>query len=82
VVIKKRRTANAKALSAQLGARILSLCAERDWTQRGLAVEAELDPGYISRIIHGDVEPCLGTLATLARVFGLTLAEFFKGVTL
>jgi transcriptional regulator with XRE-family HTH domain len=81
MVIKRRRTLSEKALSAKLGTRIHALCAERDWSQRALAAEAELDPGYISRIIRGDVEPCLGTLATLARVFGLTLSEFFKGVT-
>jgi transcriptional regulator with XRE-family HTH domain len=63
-----------------LGVRILALCAERDWNQRALAAEAELDPGYISRIIHGDVEPCLGTLATLADAFSLTLSDLLEGV--
>ena len=83
MVIRKRRTVSEKALSANLGVRILALCEERGWTQRALATEAELDPGYISRIIHGDVEPCLGTLATLARAFGKkNLSEFFEGVPL
>ncbi len=80
MVIKKRRTVSARALSANLAVRVLALCAERGWTQRSLAIEAGLDPGYISRIIHGDVEPCLGTLATLANVFGKSLSEFFEGV--
>ena len=80
MVIKKRRTSSAKALSAELGSRILSLCAENEWSQRQLAILAELDPGYISRVIRGDIEPCLGALGTLAKVFGLTLSEFFKGV--
>jgi transcriptional regulator with XRE-family HTH domain len=80
MVIKERRTSSAKALSAQLGLRVLALCKEREWSQRTLGEKADLDHGYISRIIHGNVEPCLGTLATLANVFGLTLSEFFESV--
>ena len=82
MVIKKRRTVSAKALSANLGVRILVLCGERKWSQRQLAAEAGLDPGYISRIVNGTVEPGLGTLGALAAAFGLDLGEFLKGLPL
>ena len=36
--------------------------------------------GYISRIGRGQIEPCLGTLETLAHTFGLALSEFLEGV--
>lgn len=81
MVIKRRRTKSSKALSAKLGLRVLALCEERGWSQRTLGEKADLDNGYISRIIHGDVEPCLQTLETLAFTFGLTLSEFLEGVT-
>jgi Helix-turn-helix/GIY-YIG catalytic domain len=80
--VEDERSARYRALSAKLSQRILTLCEERDWTQRALAVEAELDPGYISRIILGDVEPGLVTLATIAHTFGLTLSGFLEGVSL
>jgi transcriptional regulator with XRE-family HTH domain len=81
MVITRRRTKSSKALSAKLGSRVLALLQERGWSQRTLGEKADLDNGYISRIINGNVEPCLATLETLAFTFGLTLSEFLEGVT-
>jgi transcriptional regulator with XRE-family HTH domain len=67
-------------LTTKLGHRILSLCEDRGLSQRQLAIQAGLDPSYISRIIRGQTEPGLVTLEALASVFGMTLSEFLEGV--
>jgi transcriptional regulator with XRE-family HTH domain len=78
VDIDRKRTARAGVLSTKLSCRILSLCEEHGLSQRQLAIQAGLDPVYISRIIR---ESGLVTMEALAHVFGLTLSEFFEGVT-
>jgi len=45
-----------------------------------MAGTAGVDQGYISRIESGQTEPCLVSLATLAKAFGLGLSELLKGV--
>jgi ribosome-binding protein aMBF1 (putative translation factor) len=81
VIIDKKRSARSKVLNAKLSRRIVSLCDERGLSQRQLALQAELDPSYISRIIRGQTEPGIVTLEALASVFGLTLSELLEGVT-
>lgn len=81
VIIDRKRTARSRVLNTKLSHRILSLCEERGLSQRQLALQAELDPSYISRIIRGQTEPGIVTVEALAYVFGLTLSEFFEGVT-
>jgi transcriptional regulator with XRE-family HTH domain len=80
MVTSKRRTPHAKALSLKLGRRMLTLCEDYGWSQRELGLRAGLDASYISRIGRGQIEPCLGTLETLAHTFGLTLSAFLEGV--
>jgi transcriptional regulator with XRE-family HTH domain len=53
---------------------------ERAWSQKHLAGTAGVDQGFISRLESGKTEPCLETLATLARAFGLSLSELLKGM--
>jgi DNA-binding XRE family transcriptional regulator len=77
----RKRPASRPVLES-LSARVLSLCEERGLSQRQLAIQAGLDPSYISRIIRGQTEPGLVTLAALAEVFGMTPSELLKGVTL
>jgi transcriptional regulator with XRE-family HTH domain len=78
---KTRKTPASEVLSVAFGQRVLELRAKREWTQRQLSEHAEgLDTGYISRIEHGQFEPCLGSLAQLAGAFGLTLSELLKGL--
>jgi transcriptional regulator with XRE-family HTH domain len=82
VIIDRKRTARSRVLSTKLGQRITSLCEERRLSQRQVAIQAELDPSYISRIIRGLTEPGLVTLAAIAEVFEMTPSEFLEGVTL
>jgi transcriptional regulator with XRE-family HTH domain len=81
VIVDRKRAARSRVLTTKLGHRILSLCEERGLSQRQLAIQAGLDPSYISRIIRGQTEPGLVTADVIAEVFGLTLGEFLKGVT-
>lgn len=80
MVIDKRRASYPKTLSAKLGRRIVSLREERGWSQRQLAVQASLDQSYVSRIVRGITEPGMGTLATLAHAFDMSLSEFLDGI--
>lgn len=81
VIVDRKRTARAGVLATKLSRRVLSLCEEHGLSQRQLAIQAGLDPSYISRIIRGQTEPGLVTADAIAEVFGLTLGEFLKGVT-
>jgi transcriptional regulator with XRE-family HTH domain len=81
VIIDRKRTARSRVLATKLGQRITSLCEESGLSQRQLAIQAELDPSYISRIIRGQTEPGLVTLEAIAHVFGMTPSEFLEGVT-
>jgi transcriptional regulator with XRE-family HTH domain len=81
VIIDRKRTARSRVLNTALSRRILQLCEERELSQRQLAIQAGLDPSYISRIIRGQTEPGLVTLEAIAHVFGMSLSKFFEGVT-
>jgi transcriptional regulator with XRE-family HTH domain len=63
-----------------MGSRVAQLRREREWTQQQLAAATVIDQGFISRIEAGLVEPCLGTLATLATAFEMTMSDLLKGV--
>jgi DNA-binding XRE family transcriptional regulator len=78
----RNRTSNSLALSAKVGSKINELRKERGWTQKGLADKIGIDQPFVSRIIRGDVEPGLVTVASIAQAFDLTLSELFEGVSL
>jgi DNA-binding XRE family transcriptional regulator len=75
---RKQRTT--KTLSLAFGQRVIELRNEREWSQKHLASTAGVDQGYISRIESGQTEPCLVSLAVLAKAFGLGLSEMLDGV--
>ena len=78
---KSRKTEHSEAMSLKLGQRLVTLRNNRDWTQKELSSRAGLDQGFISRIEAGKIEPCLGSLATLASAFGISLSDMFKGIS-
>jgi transcriptional regulator with XRE-family HTH domain len=81
MVMHKRKTPASEKLSRAFGARIVQLRQKREWTQQQVSDQAGgLDRGFISRIESGQIEPCLGTLTTLAKAFGLTLSELLEGM--
>jgi hypothetical protein len=48
--------------------------------QKQLAAVIVIDQGFVSRIEAGLVEPCLHTLATLAKAFEMTMSDLLKSV--
>ena len=64
----------------QLGQRIRQLRKDRGWRQLDLATQAGLNENYISDLELGRKEPCLRTLATLARAFDIKLEKLLRGV--
>jgi transcriptional regulator with XRE-family HTH domain len=64
----------------QLGQRIRLLRKARKWRQLDLATQAEINENYVSDLELGRKEPCLRTLATLARAFDIKLEELLRGV--
>ncbi len=63
-----------------LGQAIRELRKERELSQLGLAVEANVDPGRVSRIEAGKVNPTWGTVQRLARALGVRVSELAKRV--
>lgn len=60
-----------------IGERISTLRRARHLTQNDLAEKVGVDGRHISRLETGKYFPSLDTLATMARVLGVELQEFF-----
>jgi transcriptional regulator with XRE-family HTH domain len=81
MVTTKATNATTQRLREALGARITEERAKREWTQKDLAERTGgLDQGFISRIESGRTEPCLGTLAALAKAFDMSISELMKDI--
>lgn len=50
----------------------------KNLSQKEICAESGIPQGQYSRIENGKVEPAVSTLEKLAKVFEVTLAEFFK----
>jgi transcriptional regulator with XRE-family HTH domain len=75
-----RKTPKTEAACDRFGKRIAALRTEKSWTQMQLSEKTGLDQGFISRVESGKMEPCLGSLVTLAAAFGISASELLKGV--
>lgn len=64
-------------LAKQLGKRIKQIRKAARLTQERLAEKAGLSVEYISRIERGVGRPSFKTLATLAKVFNVSVKDFF-----
>ena len=64
-----------------LGERIRALRKSQGLTQETLAERAELHVTYISGVENGSRNPSLTALASLAKGFGISLAQLMEGVT-
>jgi len=60
------------------GMRIRQLRTDRGWRQIDLAEETGMHENYVSDLELGQKEICLRMLQTVARAFGLTMAELLK----
>ena len=49
---------------------------ERDWSQKGLAVEARLHTNHVGFVERGQKMPVVGALRRFARALGLKVSEF------
>jgi transcriptional regulator with XRE-family HTH domain len=70
----------ARDICIALGERIRQLRTERGWRQIDLAVEAGIHENYVSELEQGRKEVCLRTLQTIAKAFGLTVADLLKTI--
>lgn len=70
----------ASDVCVQLGERIRQLRKDRSWRQLDLATQAGINENYVSDLELGHKEPCLRTLATIARAFDMKMAELLRGV--
>ncbi|WP_396127389.1 helix-turn-helix domain-containing protein [Acidicapsa acidisoli] len=70
----------ASEVCTALGQRIRSLRRKRGWRQLDLAVQAGINENYVSDLELGRKEVCLNTIQALATAFGMSIAEFMKGI--
>jgi transcriptional regulator with XRE-family HTH domain len=61
-----------------ISANIKRLRELKDLSQKEVAAASKMPQGQYSRIENGKVEPSVSTLEKLAKVFEVSLAEFFK----
>ncbi|HVU60236.1 MAG TPA: helix-turn-helix transcriptional regulator [Mycobacteriales bacterium] len=74
-----RSSFEATAHRRAFGDRVRALREERSWSQEVLADRAEVTREYISRIESGTQSVSLDVIVRVARGFGLSLSELFRG---
>lgn len=67
-------------INKQLGMRIKYLRSLRKWSQEDLALEANVNKNYLSDLERGERNPTIKVLEKIARAFGISLSELFKGI--
>lgn len=81
---KRRSTARSApetaALTAHLGARFKQLRADAGLTQQDAATRAGIVMTHLQVVERGTGNPTIAVIAALARAYGVTLQELFKGV--
>lgn len=64
----------------QTGKRIRYLRVQRGWSQLTLALEANINPNYLSDLERGRRNPSLKVLGQLTDALGVDLSSLFKGI--
>ena len=67
-------------INKQLGMRIRYLRSLKKWSQEDLALEANINKNYLSDLERGTRNPTVVVVEKIARVFGITLSELFRGI--
>ncbi|MCW3463126.1 helix-turn-helix domain-containing protein [Chitinophaga nivalis] len=62
-------------IGQQFGANLKRLRRQKDMTQVELAIEANLEPSYMTKLENGKVEPKLSTIIALAEALGVSAGE-------
>jgi transcriptional regulator with XRE-family HTH domain len=74
----KRFPARDSAVAKNLAANVRRLRKAREWTQDGLAAEAEVEQAAISLIENGRANPTLMMLENIARALEIGFLELFE----
>lgn len=67
-------------INKQLGMRIKYLRSLKKWSQEDLALEANVNKNYLSDLERGERNPTIKVLEKIAKAFGISLSELFKGI--
>ena len=67
-------------INKQLGMRIRYLRSLKKWSQEDLALEANINKNYLSDLERGTRNPTVVIVEKIARAFGITLSELFRGI--
>ena len=67
-------------INKQLGMRIRYLRSLKKWSQEDLALEANINKNYLSDVERGPRNPTVVIVEKIARAFGITLSELFRGI--
>ena len=67
-------------INKQLGMRIKYLRSLKKWSQEDLALEANVNKNYLSDLERGERNPTIKILEKIAKAFGISLSELFKGI--
>ena len=67
-------------VNKQLGKRIKYLRSLVKWSQEDLALEAGINKNYLSDLERGERNPTVKVLEKIAKAFGISLEELFKGI--
>ncbi len=67
-------------INKQLGMRIRYLRSLKKWSQEDLALEANINKNYLSDLERGTRNPTVVVVEKIARAFGITLSELFRGI--
>lgn len=69
-----------KLLCLRFGAKLVKLRRARGLTQGQVEQMAGFQPGYLSRLENGLIDPGLDTVAKLATAYGLTISKLTAGI--
>jgi transcriptional regulator with XRE-family HTH domain len=69
------------AVTVALGLNIKHYREQAQKTQLGLAHDAEIERGRVSKLEHGHINASVMTLAAICHALNITLPQLFEGVT-
>lgn len=67
-----------KRLTREFGKRLRKIRLEKKLSQRGLALEADMEHKHVQRIEAGEVNPTMTTIIALADAFGIDPGELLR----
>lgn len=68
---------NYEKVIKSFASRVKQLRLEKEYSQEGFAIQAQIDRSYYGRIERGEANPTLNNIAAIADVLGLEIWELF-----